>query len=394
VIVFESFVMRLILIFLTLLILPVRLFAADSSRIAIIDTAWDTRPYLAELKAQGVRVIGRYYARCEQENLPQKRFAFTSEAAEILAQGIGILSIYQYRSSSRYKFDGQRPDRQGNIVNLPDANCAPSKNGRNPRAEAALDVKAAIAQARQVGQPQGTAIYFGVDFNFSRADRATKAKMLAYFKTVSKAMRKAGYRLGAYGDGDALAVLQRARLIDYAWLMASAAFPGSSEFHRTGRWNLFQAQVDPHWIAGGKTCGKGGLPIDVDVQNPVTGSDAGFWGAGGVFELGPERLQAIHGARRFVCNGDARLRKTVHSNQDDLVSGDICRQGRRVEIPQVLKFLRPVRVGRIKGKLAEVDINEDGLFDGWTWVGNLSRDFGDKADYVFSSKKRAAARCR
>ncbi len=385
--------MRLFLGVLAALALPVAVFAADPARIAIIDTAWDTRPYLQELRRAGVQVIGRYYARCAQDNLPDKRFAFGTEAADILAAGMGILSIYQYRSSSKYKFDGQRPDRQGNIVNLPDADCAPSASGRSAQSEAALDVRAALAQARLVGQPQGSAIYFGVDFNFSRTDTATKAKMLTYFKTLRKAMDRAGYRLGAYGDGDALTVLRQAGLIDYAWIMASPAFPGSSAFHRSGNWTLFQTQVDPHWLAGGADCGRGGLPIDVNVQNPALGPEAGFWGRNGAFTLPTERTLTVFNARRFVCNGDARLRRSAGSDQNDLVRGTICRQGRRVDIPQSLKFLRPVRIGRRKGNLTEVDINEDGKFDGWTWTKNLSRHFGDKPDYVFSSTQRANARC-
>lgn len=386
--------MRLFPIVLAFLAMPISSLSADPARIAIIDTAWDTRPFLQQLKAKGVQVIGRYYARCKQENLPEKRFAFSSEPAEILAAGMGILSIYQYRSSSKYKFDGQRLDRQGHIVNLPDANCHPSASGRNPKAEATLDVRAAISQARRAGQPKGSAIYFGVDFNFSHNDIATKAKMLAYFKTLRHALKSAGYRLAAYGDGDALKVLQNAGLIDFAWIMASPAFPGSSRFHRSGRWSLVQTQVDPHWFVGGGRCGKGGLPLDVNVQNPAIGGDAGFWNAQGVFSLNPARVQAIFAARRFVCNGDARLRKSARSGPDDLVTGRICRQGRTRQMPDAVKFLRPIRIGRIKGKLAEVDINEDGKFDGWTWAGNLSRDFNDKADYVFSSRQRANARCR
>ncbi len=374
--------------------MPVAVFAAESARIAIIDTAWDTRPYLQQLQRAGVQVIGRYYARCEQENLPEKRFAFGTEAADILAAGMGILSIYQYRSSSKHKFDGQRLDRQGNIVNLPDADCNPSTSGRSAAAEATLDARAAIAQAHQVGQPKGSAIYFSVDFNFSRTDTVTRTKMLTYFKTLRKALDQAGYRLAAYGDGDTLTVLRQAGLIDYAWIMASAAFPGSSAFHRTGNWTLFQTQVDPHWHAGGSDCGRGGLPIDVNVQNPALGPEAGFWGRNGAFTLSSERILTVFNTRRFVCNGDARLRRSAESDRNDLARGTICRQGRRVDIPQSLKFLRPVRIGRTKGKLTEVDINEDGTFDGWTWTNNLSRHFGDKADYVFSGKQRAQQRCR
>ena len=386
--------MRFLLCLLLGLTLSTPLHASDPARIAIIDTAWDTTNYLPALKAGGVQVIGRYYARCEQKGLEQKRFAFTNEAAAILSHGLGILSIYQFRSSSKHKFNGQRNGRNGALVNLPDGNCNPAKTGRTARAEAALDVAAAISQAQMVGQPLGTAIYFAVDFNFSRYDRVTKDKLLAYFQVVRRALTRAGYRLGAYGDGDALSVLQQAGLIDFAWIGASAAFEGSSEFHRSGGWNLFQTQVDSHWFAGGKGgCGRFGLPLDVNVQNPAMGSDIGLWGGVGKFEVSASRTSAVYNARRFVCNGDARLRRTARSMPNDLVSGKFCRAGKSVPRPQALKFLRPIRVGQVKGQLAQVDVNEDGKFDGWTWAGNLTRSFADKPDYVFKSAKRAKAVC-
>jgi len=370
-------------------------YAADPARIAIIDTAWDTTAYLPALKAGGVHVIGRYYARCEQVGLAEKRFAFTGEAAAILANGMGILSIYQYRSSSKHKFDGQRKGRGKTLINLPDANCNPSKTGRSASAEARLDVAAAIAQARRVKQPQGSAIYFAVDFNFQRQDTVTKSKILKYFKIVRAALGNAGYRLGAYGDGDALTVLRAEGLVDFTWIATSAGFSGSSKFHRTGKWNLFQSQTDSHWFAGGKgKCGKFGLPLDVDVQNPKMGSDIGLWGRSGRYEIPAQRTQTIYNARRFVCNGDARLRKSANSGARHLVSGRFCRAGRAVAKPKAMKFLRALRVGRIKGKLAQVDINEDGDFDGWTSIKNLTRSFSDKPNYLFSAKKRRRVRCR
>lgn len=369
--------------------------AADPARIAIIDTAWNTTAYLPALKASGVQVIGRYYARCEQVGLAEKRFAFTGEAGAILAHDMGILSIYQYRSSSKHKFDGQRKGQGETLINLPDASCNPAKTGRSAAAEARLDVTAAIAQARHVKQPRGTAIYFAVDFNFERRDTVTKAKVLTYFKTVQVALTKAGYKLGAYGNGDALRLLKAAGLVEYTWIAASAGFEGSSAFHRTAKWNLFQAQVDSHWFAGGAgECGRHGLPLDVNVQNPKAGSDIGLWGRAGKFQIPAPRTQAIHAARRFVCNGDARLRRSANSGSADLADGNLCRAGRLLAKPKAVKFLRPIRVAQIKGKLAQVDINEDGHFDGWTSAANLTRSFTDKPNYLFSAAKRAKAQCR
>lgn len=222
---------------------------AEDTRAAIIDTAWDTRPHIAALKENGVLIVGRYLARCPQpeRNLPEKRLKDqgpatdpNSEVSRILAAGMGILSIYQYNNDSKNKFLGR--DRDGNP--LPDAACRPTERERTPTAEAELDARAAVTQARALGQPSGSAIYFGVDIAFDRRDTETRRAMLEYFREVRRILSRARYRLGAYGNGDALEVLLDEELIDYAWLSASRAFPGSTRFHNSGRWHFFQNRVN------------------------------------------------------------------------------------------------------------------------------------------------------
>lgn len=94
--------------------------ARADSRAAIIDAAWDTRPYIKDLKARGVQVIGRYLARCPQpeRHIPEKRLIDQgpvtdpgSEVRQILDNGMAILSIYQYNNDSKHKFSGR--DRDG-----------------------------------------------------------------------------------------------------------------------------------------------------------------------------------------------------------------------------------------------------------------------------------------
>ncbi|ODS03909.1 hypothetical protein AUC71_07060 [Methyloceanibacter marginalis] len=137
-----------------------------------------------------------------------------SEIDAILDHGFAVLSIYQYLSSSKYKFEGKSFDSKGKLFTLKDANCArPANPPHSTKTEAELDSRAAVAQARALGQPSSTAIYFGVDFNFDRSDTATAKKMVEYFTVVNRNLREAGYLVGAYGSGDALMLLQRQRLI-------------------------------------------------------------------------------------------------------------------------------------------------------------------------------------
>ena len=117
----------------------------DSGRIAIIDTSRNVRDHLPELKGAGVKVIGRYYGRCPQwegkrlidNGLPGEP---GSEIDAILDNGFAVLSIYQYLSSSKYKFQGKSLSRKGNLFTLKDADCArPANPPHSAKTEAALD---------------------------------------------------------------------------------------------------------------------------------------------------------------------------------------------------------------------------------------------------------------
>ncbi len=394
------------LVLLAFLSLPGRVTAED--RIAIIDTAWDTRPYLDQLQARGVTVIGRYYARCSQAamGLTEKRLIDQglpddpgSEVAQILSRGMAILSIYQYFNNSPAKFEGR--SRAGDI--LPDAACRPTLQARGVSEEARLDAEAAVRQARRMGQPTGSAIYFGVDFALDARDGETRQRMVTYFQVVEEILSAEGYRLGAYGSGLAQTILRAARtrdgqrpLIAFSWLSASRAFPGISAVHRSGEWHLFQNQVNREWFgapSGDGTCSPG-LPIDTNVQNARHADDVGFWGADGGYHVPPRRTAAIEGARRFACNGDAIIRRTQASGVSDRMRRHTCAGGRYDARPDRIDFANAVRLGAAHGELVEVDVDDDGVFDGWTWVGNLTADFGAKPDWIFERRARRNATCR
>lgn len=374
--------------------------ARSDDRVAIIDAAWDTGPFAKQLAARGVRVVGRYLARCPQpeRGIPQKRLIDQgtprergSEVNAILSAGMAILSIYQYNNDSKNKFLGR--DRNGKP--LPDAACRPTSRPRTPAQEATLDANAAVAQAGVLGQPSGSAIYFGVDIAFSKGDATTRNAMVEYFKTVRRILSRSGYRLGAYGNGDALEILQGERLIDYAWLSASRAYPGSSRFHRSGRWHLFQNQVNRVWFDGSPGSCRGGLPLDTNVKNARFADTAlGFWTRRGVVKLPPRRTRTIFKARRFACDGAAVIRRSAQSGPGDRLSGARCVGRRSRSHETTIDFANSVRLGRRSGNVVEVDYDDDGTFDGWTATSNLTRDFNDKPNWIFSRAQRAGARCR
>ncbi len=149
-----------VLMAMTMLLAPLGAAANDDAgRIAIIDTSHNVTPHLPELRAAGVKVIGRYLGRCAQ--WAGKRLIDNGRAGEpgseidaILDHGFAVLSIYQYLSSSKYKFQGKSFDSKGRLFTLKDGNCAKAANPPHSTAtEAALDSRAAVAQARALGQP-------------------------------------------------------------------------------------------------------------------------------------------------------------------------------------------------------------------------------------------------
>src|SRR5262249_3631261 len=131
--------------------------AVDQSRIAIIDASLNIKPYLDALHSAGVRVIGRYFARCSQPEypgVPEKRLVDnTGEADAILGHpaGFGVLSIYQYYSSSPKKFEGigELPFRKGKR----DPRCSPDMDIRVPVTLPGSNCKMLpIRNCREVGE--------------------------------------------------------------------------------------------------------------------------------------------------------------------------------------------------------------------------------------------------
>jgi len=126
------------------------------------------------------------------------------------------------------------------------------------------DGMAAYRQAKAVGQPPGSAIYFAVDFNATGND--IRGGIDPYFRGVRAGFQAAAgqtrpdYRVGVYGSGAVCAYLKRMRLAEYAWLSNSYAWAGYDSFTD---WNIKQS--------GGSTA----FSFDHDI-NEAWGDYGGF----------------------------------------------------------------------------------------------------------------------
>jgi LysM repeat protein len=79
------------------------------------------------------------------------------------------------------------------------------------------DGKDALAYAKSIGQPEGSAIYFAVDYDAQVADMQA---ILSYFTGVRQSLGK-HYKAGAYGSCAVLDMLHRSSAADCYWQTAA-----------------------------------------------------------------------------------------------------------------------------------------------------------------------------
>jgi len=311
----------------------------DPAGIAIIDTPNNAAKVAANLSAQNVKVVVRFFARKPQPGLREKVMASDGnmidgvrEPTILIRHGLSIVSLYQYRNNLPEKFS----------KGLEDTGSA--------KAEVAADAKAALEQAKLIGQPEGSAIYFGVDFNVSRA---SVEPILEYFRAVNRTVGS-HYAIGIYGNGFVNRTLRQEKLAAYNWISASRSHEETVAFYNSGQWHLFQNQVDRRWFGPPGKCSMG-LDVDTNIQNPTV-SSIGAWGAG---EVNKSRNQKIFDQRRFAI----RATPVVQDGGKD-------RQGCKPDksVPRNAS----VRILAQSGAWCSVDVDEDGNADGQVKTADLT----------------------
>jgi len=274
----------------------------------IIDTNHRTTASLTRLANAGVTAIIRYYARFTSQ--PEKRLT-RAEAEAILDAGMSIGAVHQAAGDRATAFSH-------------DSGVADATSARN-------------YGAKVIGQPEGSAIYFAVDFDATQAD--VNRRIVPYFRAVQMVMGSADqlptYRVGAYGSGTVLKTLLDADLVDFTWLSQSLGFSGSRAFKASNRWTLFQHL--PSKV--------GGLDVDVDELNPAMIDFGAF-----------DRLDPLTPPLVVKARSGLRLRAGPGTNFD---------------VQQVLPFGTSVSVVSRSGDFAAVDLNGDGAIDGYVFAGYL-----------------------
>jgi hypothetical protein len=370
------------------------------TRVAIVDMSVSSIPWIDQLQGRGVQAVARYYARAKQDNFVGKRLIDNVDKQKIpewellLRNKIAIISVYQYDSSSRSKFlrdFSSTPERERKRANERPApnSCAFDKESA-PNREAFLDAQAARHQAKMVGQPDESPIYFGADFNLdaykwetyvdqegktkwkhSLDERKRKIKSMQLTDAVYNYFHKLncllGDRLGVYGNGYTCNLLKSAGLVTHTWISESRSFEETPKFLRGEDWNMFQNRIDKSWFYPENVCSTNGdvrrLELDTDIQNP--NRPLGSWGAPAISQA---RTEAIYAARLVARTnvpvfsepreGSPRAQMVVNAKNEK--KKDILKC-----VPSTAERNRTVRLLRDLGEWLELDVDDDGKVDGY-----------------------------
>jgi hypothetical protein len=186
----------------------------------VIDTNDNTAASLDALRTRGVTAIGRYYSSKSWKRITR------AEALAISQDGFDVFTVFE---------DNGDPDLTVDA--------------------GVHDAQLAINQARAIGQPEGSVIYFALEHlpnGYSEGD----INGVADYVTGLKQVLGGQYKVGVYSDGVVCAAMLDRNMCDYTWLSASRDFPGSQAFYESGRWAIAQnPDIDQNW---------NGLSVDVD----------------------------------------------------------------------------------------------------------------------------------
>jgi hypothetical protein len=203
----------------------------------IIDVSSNCGSRAGALRAAGVATVIRYYSR--DTTNPSKRLT-RAEAEQLAAAGLRIGIVHEGRH-------GDRAENFDRDCGMADAQYA----GRY-----GIDV---------IGQPAGTTIYFGVDFDASAAQ--VRDLVIPYFQGVAAGFATLadhpGYAVGVYGSGRTCKAVLDAGLATHAWLAQSRGWAGHDTFLASSQWTMNQAlsttvagvSCDPNTVGEGKDIG-------------------------------------------------------------------------------------------------------------------------------------------
>ena len=165
-----------------------------------LDVAEDCTDQIGCLTDGGFEFVCRYY----NTNNPSKNLTL-AEAQALSAAGITIVVVWE--------------------------NGFPTKASYFSNAKGVSDATAALKLASEsIGQPEGSAIYFAVDYDATVED--VSGPISQYFQGVKSVFDAAEkqYAIGVYSSGATCKSVLDAGLVTFTWLSQSTGFRGSKTF--------------------------------------------------------------------------------------------------------------------------------------------------------------------
>ncbi len=177
--------------------------------------------FLDVMKKLKVQTVVRYY---DQTNETISGKTLKPAEVELLARnGFDVMVVFQHNNSNIASFTSAR---------------------------GASDANRSLELAATNRQSKGSAIYFGVDGDWTASSQLAAIK--TYFSKAGPLVRAGGFKVGAYGSGFICTELLKSALVDYCWLADAKGWTGYASFYASGEWTM--AQKVPQ-DCGGKNVG-------------------------------------------------------------------------------------------------------------------------------------------
>jgi uncharacterized protein (TIGR02594 family) len=284
----------------------------------IIDVPSDIGEFADQLADAGVKTVIRYYNHRNSSHLPSKALT-QRELDKLFHAGLSVAVVFQ-----------QRGGAGGNLTDL-------SATTGDRDAVRALELAAALHQ------PDGSAIYFGVDHDYFRASELAQIK--AYFQ-AARARIDGRYRVGVYGSGTVGTTLKRAGTVDLIWLAAARGWSGTRQALESGDWTLDQRFLELRSEIGG-------FIYDGNVFNPAAANFGQFGPGGGVDSPAGQGVAMLY---EVIARSGLNLRPIPDTES---------------RVIQSLPLGTVVRGLARTGEWIKADLNGDGLADGYLFLAFL-----------------------
>jgi hypothetical protein len=288
----------------------------------VVDLSMSAANEVQKLKNLGVKVIIRYYALKPQPDLPEK-IIHKAEADAILNSGLSLAISYQYFNGNIETFTPER---------------------------AKADVASCVKRADEIGQPKGSAIYFGVDAGWD--SESDIKKVLDYFSTLNKEVHEKNqdrFSIGIYGSGLMCERMRTAGYAKFFWIAGlSDGWPGRTHFVKGSKWNLYQNVLE---------FPVGSVKVDTDVVNPNAAAIGSFHrpspGSPAVMD-GPIDNQVVLNVQRFVKgNGHVLLDKPGGTVLRKLAASKMVTKIKDVDDLAVIDVPRQISTGHGNEQIAD-----------------------------------------